>query len=117
VLKTGCGRLNTQGRPEGGRSFLERPLVTHAFLGGGPWPQEQAWSSQIERGARMAVERTATDGNHGDGALRLGLAAHRRVLSFLNEAIQPKDSMFERMPPPNPEVDQANVSAPAGYCK
>jgi Galactose oxidase-like, Early set domain len=32
-------------------------------------------------------------------------ALHRRVLNFLNEALQPQDLMFEKLPPPNPEMD------------
>ena len=38
----------------------------------------------------------------------LDLATHRRVLDFLNEAIQPRDLMFEKLPPPNPEMDHAH---------
>ena len=37
--------------------------------------------------------------------VQLDLAAHRRILSFLNEAILPEDLMFEKLPSPNPEVD------------
>jgi hypothetical protein len=37
--------------------------------------------------------------------IQLDPALHRRVLSFLNEAIQPQDLMFEKLAPPNPEMD------------
>ncbi len=40
--------------------------------------------------------------------VRLDLATHRRVLDFLNEAIQPQDLIFEKRPPPNPEMDHAH---------
>jgi hypothetical protein len=37
--------------------------------------------------------------------VQLELAVHRRVLNFLNEAILPQDLIYEKPPPPNPEMD------------
>jgi hypothetical protein len=40
--------------------------------------------------------------------VRLNLAEHRRILNFLNQATQPEDLTFERVPLPNPEVAHAH---------
>ena len=53
----------------------------------------------------MALQDAPSQKNQGEAAVQLDLALHRRVLNFLNEAIQPQDLMFEKLPPPNPEMD------------
>ena len=56
----------------------------------------------------MAFQEASYHKNRGEGMVRLDLATHRRVLDFLNEAIQPQDLIFEKRPPPNPEMDHAH---------
>jgi hypothetical protein len=46
--------------------------------------------------------------NQGEAMVQLDPAIHRRVLNFLNEAIRSQDLMFEKLPPPNPEMDHAH---------
>jgi hypothetical protein len=46
-------------------------------------------------------------------AAELDVAAHRRILAFLNEAVRPQELVYEKLPPPNPEID----SAPGGARK
>src|SRR5215207_5392452 len=47
--------------------------------------------------------------------VQLELPVHRRVLDFLNEAIRPQDLMYEKLPPPNPEMDHTHEhDEPAG---
>ena len=56
----------------------------------------------------MALQEAPSHENHGDAAIQLDPALHRRVLNFLNEAIQPQDLMFEKLPPPNPKMDHTH---------
>ncbi len=37
--------------------------------------------------------------------IQLEPAAHRRILNFLNQAVQPQDLMYEKLPGPNPEME------------
>src|SRR3954454_4164540 len=37
--------------------------------------------------------------------VELDVAVHRRILNFLNDAVQPGDLVFEKLPTPNPEMD------------
>lgn len=37
------------------------------------------------------------------------LDVHRRIVTFVNEAIQPQDLVHEKLPLPNPEIDPTNV--------
>ena len=46
------------------------------------------------------------------GILELETAAHRRILNFLNDAILPEDLVYEKAPPPNPEVDPIHEDNP-----
>jgi hypothetical protein len=56
----------------------------------------------------MALQDAPSQKHQGEAAVQLDLALHRRVLNFLNEAIQPQDLMFEKLPPPNPEMDHTH---------
>jgi hypothetical protein len=56
----------------------------------------------------MALQEAPSQKNRREAAVQLDPALHRRVLSFLNEAIQPQDLMFEKLPPPNPEMDHTH---------
>ena len=50
-----------------------------------------------------------------DGELievQLEPAVHRRILNFLNEAIRPEDLVYEKLPPPNPEVNPIHEDNP-----
>jgi len=50
-----------------------------------------------------------------DGELievQLEFAVHRRILNFLNEAIRPEDLVYDKLPPPNPEVDPIHEDNP-----
>jgi hypothetical protein len=51
----------------------------------------------------MAVEGTLRE--EPQPAVALESAAHRRILAFLNDAVQVEDLMYERRPVPNPEMD------------
>jgi galactose oxidase-like protein len=48
--------------------------------------------------AQLAAERGRAD-------VELDAAAHRRILDFLNGAVREQDLMYEKLPPPNPEMD------------
>ena len=56
----------------------------------------------------MALQEAPSQKNRGDAAIQVDPALHRRVLSFLNEALQPQDLMFEKLSPPNPEMDHTH---------
>ena len=56
----------------------------------------------------MALQEAPSQKNRREAADQLDPALHRRVLGFLNEAIQPQDLMFEKLPPPNPEMDHTH---------
>jgi hypothetical protein len=51
----------------------------------------------------MAIDTPTKRG--GNTRVRLDLAVHRRILDFINEAIEPQDLMYEKPAPPNPEAD------------
>lgn len=46
------------------------------------------------------------------GIVELEVTVHRRILNFLNEAIQPEDLVYEKVPLPNPEVDPIHEDNP-----
>jgi hypothetical protein len=54
----------------------------------------------------MPTQKRSSRKNREKTTVRLESAIHRRVLNFLNEAIQPQDLVYEKLPPPNPEMDQ-----------
>src|SRR5262245_36979436 len=53
----------------------------------------------------MPTQKRSSRKNREKIAVRLESAIHRRVLNFLNEAIRPQDLVYEKLPPPNPEMD------------
>jgi hypothetical protein len=53
----------------------------------------------------MATQKTSSRRNAGKTTAQMDVAIHRRILNFLNEAIQPADLIYEKLPPPNPEMD------------
>src|SRR5262245_27372481 len=53
----------------------------------------------------MPTQKRSSRKNREKTTVRLESAIHRRVLNFLNEAIQPQDLVYEKLPPPNPEMD------------
>ena len=60
----------------------------------------------------MATQETSSENNREAKTLKLDIAVHRRILNFLNEAIQPEDLVYEKVPPPNPEVDPIHEDNP-----
>ena len=60
----------------------------------------------------MATQETSSGKNREETTVQLELAIHRRVLNFLNEAIQPQDLVYEKLPPPNPEMDHVHEDNP-----
>jgi Galactose oxidase-like, Early set domain len=68
-------------------------------------PHQTTSSMQEMKGARMATEDKSPDKVN---RVQLDLAVHRRVLNFLNEGIRPQDLMYEKLRPPNPEMDPAH---------
>jgi hypothetical protein len=54
----------------------------------------------LKRPARKSREETP---------VQLEPAAHRRILNFLNQAVQPQDLINEKLPAPNPEMDLDHV--------
>src|SRR5215510_11555010 len=53
----------------------------------------------------MPTQKRSSRKNREKTTVRLESAIHRRVLNFLNEANQPQDLVYEKLPPPNPEMD------------
>jgi len=60
----------------------------------------------------MPINKTSSRKNGGAKAVKLEAATHRRILHFLNEAIQPEDLMYEKVPLPNPDVDPIHEDNP-----
>ena len=60
----------------------------------------------------MATQETSSQKNQEAKTVKLEAAVHRRVLNFLNEAIQPEDLVYEKVPLPNPEVDPIHEDNP-----
>jgi hypothetical protein len=58
---------------------------------------------QTSAEAAMAIDTPTKRG--GNTRVQLDLAVHRRILDFINEAIEPQDLMYEKAAPPNPEED------------
>ena len=49
---------------------------------------------------------TTHDASTGKGRVQLEVAVHRRLLTFLNDANQPQDLVYEKLPSPAPEMHQ-----------
>jgi len=60
----------------------------------------------------MATKKTSSQKNREAKTFKLDIAVHRRILNFLNEAIQPEDLVYEKVPLPNPEVDPIHEDNP-----
>lgn len=60
----------------------------------------------------MTTQETSSQTNLEAKAFKLDPAVHRRILNFLNEAIQPEDLVRERVPLPNPEIDPIHEDNP-----
>jgi Domain of unknown function (DUF1929)./Glyoxal oxidase N-terminus. len=60
----------------------------------------------------MATQETSSQKNREAKTFKLDIAVHRRILNFLNEAIQPEDLVYEKVPLPNPEVDPIHEDNP-----
>lgn len=60
----------------------------------------------------MATQETSSQNKLETKTFKLDIAVHRRILNFLNEAIQPEDLVHEKVPPPNPEVDPIHEDNP-----
>src|SRR6266508_6160914 len=65
-------------------------------------------AGRMVKGAGMALQGAPSHKNPGEAAVQLDPALHRRVLGFLNDAVQPDDLMFENLSLPNPEMDHAH---------
>ena len=53
----------------------------------------------------MATKKTAARKHPAKTTAQMDVAIHRRILNFLNEAIQPGDLVYEKLSPPNPEME------------
>jgi hypothetical protein len=53
----------------------------------------------------MAAVKTTSRKGRTQPQVELDPAVHRRILLFVNEAVQPEDLVHEKLPPPTPEVD------------
>ncbi len=60
----------------------------------------------------MATTKGSSRENGKAESFRLEPATHRRILHFLNEAIQPEDLVYEKAPLPNPEIDPVHEDNP-----
>src|SRR5215216_3375081 len=60
----------------------------------------------------MAIDMTSSERTSAKANMQLELAVHRRILNFLNEGIDPQDLMYEKLAPPNPEMDQVHDARP-----
>lgn len=60
----------------------------------------------------MATAKRSSRENGKAESLRLEPATHRRILHFLNEAAQPEDLVYEKVPLPNPEIDPVHEDNP-----
>ncbi len=60
----------------------------------------------------MATDTAPEKGSRGIARAHVELAVHRRILEFLNEAIEPQDLMCEKPVPPNPEMDHEHEGQP-----
>ena len=49
----------------------------------------------------MATKKTAARKHPAKTTAQMDVAIHRRILNFLNEAIQPGDLVYEKLSPPN----------------
>src|SRR5215204_4656459 len=67
--------------------------------------------ARMKRRPEMATQKTSSRKNDAT-AVKLEPATHRRILHFLNEAIQPEDMVYEKVPLPNPEVDPIHEDNP-----
>jgi hypothetical protein len=59
------------------------------------------------------VIREASRADRAEEPAPLDLAVHRRILAFLNDAIQPQDLVYQKPPPPNPEMHHDGDASPA----
>lgn len=60
----------------------------------------------------MATQGTSAQKGREAKELEVDLASHRRILNFLNQAVRPEDLAFEKVAPPNPEVDLIHEDNP-----
>ncbi len=60
----------------------------------------------------MATKKTSSVKSRKAKTVQLEVAIHRRILNFLNEAIQPQDLVYEKLTPPNPEIDPMHEDHP-----
>lgn len=60
----------------------------------------------------MATQETTPQKDRETKEIKIEVAIHRRILNFLNEAIQPEDLVYEKVPLPNPEVDPIHEDNP-----
>jgi hypothetical protein len=60
----------------------------------------------------MATREASSRKDRGAPTAQLEPAVHRRILGFLNEAVQPQDLLYEKLPPPIPETDHVHEDHP-----
>jgi hypothetical protein len=48
---------------------------------------------------------TTEEASSNRSLVELDVAVHRRILNFLNDAVEPEDLAYEKLPTPNPEMD------------
>ncbi|MGQ0443883.1 MAG: hypothetical protein ACT4O2_01835, partial [Beijerinckiaceae bacterium] len=60
----------------------------------------------------MAIQEASFQKNREAKPFKLDIAVHRRILNYLNEAIQPEELVYEKVSPPNPEVDPIHEDYP-----
>src|SRR5215216_1095994 len=61
---------------------------------------------------KMATQKITSRKNPEQTTLPMDIALHRRILNFLNDALQPGDLVYEKLPPPNPEMDHNHEERP-----
>ncbi len=66
---------------------------------------------KTEEATLTKAKASSRDDREGP-AIKLEPAVHRRILRFINDAIRPEDLVYERLPPPNPEIDPIHEDNP-----
>jgi hypothetical protein len=60
----------------------------------------------------MATQAAFADKPREAKEFDVNVAVHRRVLNFFNQAVEPDDLAYEKVPPPNPELDPFHEDNP-----
>jgi hypothetical protein len=66
---------------------------------------------ELKKPATAARTISATM-NREATTVEMDVSMHRRILTFLNEAVRPEDLIYEKLPLPNPELDPIHEDNP-----